>query len=91
MSCGRFLLVLALMGGLCLAEDEQAPPRLANGKILPGKVLQATNAGLEVETQRGPKTFPWFSLSAGTRYRLQPGFRERFEASLKSGQVKPPG
>ena len=62
-----------------LAEDV----RLANGKKVPGTVVQVTDEGLEIQTSRGNQKLAWATLSAGTRYRHQPVYRENFESILK--------
>ncbi len=78
-----FFLTLALPV-LALAE----PVRLANGVIVPGEAGKATAEGLEINTPRGLQTLPWEQLSAGTRYRFQPGFREAFPKVLAGEAVE---
>lgn len=57
--------------------------RLANGVILRGTVLQATDAGLELQTATGTRTYSWETLSVGTRYRYQPVFRVNYDSVLQ--------
>ena len=56
---------------------------MANGAILKGTVKQATDAGLDIQTPAGPKTYTWESLSSATRFRYQPIYRENFEPILQ--------
>jgi hypothetical protein len=72
------ILVLALTA--TATADEV---RLANGKVIPGTVKQVTGQGIEVENPKGSKLFPWSNLSAGTRHRHQPEYRDNFDAVLK--------
>lgn len=51
---------------------------MANGVILKGTVKQSTNAGLEIQTSTGLKTYTWETLSSATRFRYQPIYRENF-------------
>lgn len=66
-----------------------APPafsqdlRLANGVILKGAVVKATEAGLEIQGAAGTKTYSWETLSTATRYRYQPVFRANYEMVLQ--------
>ena len=50
--------------------------RMANGVVLKGTVKQATGEGLMLQTPVGLKTYTWETLSAGTRFRYQPVYRE---------------
>jgi hypothetical protein len=70
---------LALAGGAGASGQEI---RAANGAIIKGQMLKATDAGLEVQTQTGPRPYTWDTLSPATRYRLQPIFRANYEAIL---------
>jgi hypothetical protein len=70
------------------AEDEKPEARLVNGRSLPGKVIEGTAAGLKIETAEGEQTLPWKNLSAGTRYRYEPGYKERFNPAPKKPQEK---
>ena len=79
------LLVLAL--GLSLASAAE-PVRLANGVAVPGEVVKATAAELEIQSPRGLQKLPWEQLSAGTRYRYQPGFRDAFPQVLAGEAVE---
>jgi len=79
------LLTLAL--GLTRAASAE-PVRLANGAVVPGDAVKATAEGLEVASPRGPQTLPWEQLSAGTRYRHQPGFRDAFPRVLAGEAVE---
>ena len=56
---------------------------MANGVILKGTVKQSTNAGLEIQTPAGPKTYTWETLSTATRFRYQPIYRANFEPVLQ--------
>jgi hypothetical protein len=71
--------VLALAGGVA-AQGQDI--RAANGVVIKGQVLKASDAGLEVQTQTGPRTYTWETLSAGTRFRWQPVYRANYEAIL---------
>ncbi len=70
-------LVLALLWSLALGAEEaievppDAPPRMANGKLLDGTVAQALPEGLVMQTPRGSVTYPWKYLSPGTRNRFE--------------------
>lgn len=77
--------LLLLVASTVVAQT--APLRLANGARLPGEVVKATPAGLEISTPRGPQTVPWEQLSASTRYRYQPGFRDAFPKVLAGEAV----
>lgn len=57
--------------------------RMANGAILKGEVKQATDAGLEIQSPAGLKTFSWETLSSATRFRYQPMFRANYNAVLQ--------
>ena len=61
--------------------------RLANGAPLSGEPVKATPEGLEIRTPRGEQTLPWETLSMGTRYRHQPGFRENISRILAGEDV----
>ncbi len=61
--------------------------RLANGAAVQGEPIKATPEGLEVNTPRGAQVFPWETLSPATRYRHQPGFREKFSSVLAGEAV----
>ena len=56
--------------------------RAANGQLIKGQALKATDAGLEVQTQTGPRTYSWETLSAATRYRWQATYRANYDAVL---------
>ena len=56
---------------------------MANGVILKGEVKQATEAGLEIQSPAGLKTYPWETLSSATRFRYQPIYRKNFAAILR--------
>lgn len=84
--------VIIVMLGLFLTtgawgEDKKPEARRANGRPVPGTVIQASEKGLQVSTPRGERVLSWKQLSAGTRYRHEPGFRERFAAEV----TKPKG
>jgi hypothetical protein len=82
----RQLLHIAILAGLILATalpGSAQEIRMANGVILKGTVKQATDAGLEIQTQAGPKTYTWETLSSATRFRYQPIYRENFEPILQ--------
>ena len=49
--------------------------RLWNGALLPGQPGGTSPAGLEVQAAEKTKIYPWFQLSAGTRFRHDPVFR----------------
>lgn len=70
-----------------MAAAQTAPVRLANGARVTGEVVKATPAGLEISTPPGPQTVPWEQLSAATRYRYQPGFRDAFPKVLAGEAV----
>ena len=57
--------------------------RMANGVILKGTVSQATDAGLEIQTSAGLRTYTWETLSTSTRFRYQPVYRANFDAILE--------
>ena len=56
---------------------------MANGVILKGEVKQATDAGLEIQSSAGLKTYTWETLSSATRFRYQPIYRKNFDAILR--------
>ena len=88
---GLIVSVLAL--GILAAHaetDAETLVRLANGRTVPGQVLQVTDAGIEMQTSKGKKTFPWRALSAGTRFRFQPSYRANFSAVLRGEPLKSP-
>lgn len=85
MSFYRVVALLLLIASAAAAQT--APVRLANGARVPGEVVQATPAGLEISTPRGPQMVPWEQLSAATRYRYQPGFRDAFPRLLAGEAV----
>lgn len=85
MSFYRITGLLLLIASTAAAQT--APVRLANGARVPGEVVKATPAGLEISTPRGPQTVPWEQLSAATRYRYQPGFRDAFPKVLAGEAV----
>lgn len=72
---------------LCLLASASAAwaqdVRWANGAVIKGEVVNATPAGLEMKTAAGLRTLAWETLSIGTRYRHQPGFRARAADALK--------
>jgi hypothetical protein len=73
-----------LLGPLTSLEAaDEPPPRWANGRPIRGKVVEATAEGLTLETPKGQRTFEWSRLSTGTRYRYEPGFKEKFPERLK--------
>ena len=71
--------VLIVFGVSAKAQDI----RLANGVIIKGSVLKVDDSGMEIQTQVGPRTYTWDTLSAATRYRHQPKFRANYEAVLQ--------
>lgn len=73
----------ALVGMLAAAAVRAEDVRLANGLVIKGQVARATDAGLEVQTPAGSKTYAWETLSWGTRYRYQPSFRANLDPILK--------
>lgn len=56
---------------------------MANGVILKGTVKQATDAGLEIQTTAGSRTYTWETLSSATRFRYQPIYRANFDPILQ--------
>ena len=56
---------------------------MANGVILKGTVKQATDAGLEIQSPAGPKTYTWETLSSATRFRYQPVYRANIDPILQ--------
>ncbi len=80
---------VGLLAGLAVAAYGE-PPRLVNGKPLPGKLRGLKAGGLEIETPRGAALVTWEQLSPGTRYRYQPGFRDHAQAVL-GGEPMPAG
>lgn len=72
-------LVCVLAAAAVRAEDV----RLANGLVIKGQITRASDAGLEMQTSAGPKTYAWETLSWGTRYRYQPSFRANLDPILK--------
>lgn len=61
-----------------------AEARLANGRPIPGEIVQATEEGLRIESAKGKtRTYPWRVLSAATRYRHESGYREKFNRILQ--------
>lgn len=86
-SQGRLLVCIALLlaiAGVTRAEEI----RLINGVAVRGEIRAQTDAGIEIQTDAGQRSFPWYALSPGTRYRLQPSYRANFSAILAG---KPPG
>ena len=86
-SCRKFAIVCITML-LCvlvtLADNEGGDVvRLANGRPVRGVIEQVTDDGLVMKSAKGTRTYPWRVLSAGTRYRHQPGYRDTFDAQLK--------
>lgn len=71
--------ILVVLGSSARAQDV----RLANGVAIKGSVLKSDDSGLEVQTQVGPRTYTWDTLSPATRYRHQPKFRANYEAVLQ--------
>jgi len=71
--------ILFAAGGYAQAQDI----RLANGVAVKGSVLKVDDSGIEVQTQVGPRTYTWDTLSVATRYRHQPKFRANYEAVLQ--------
>jgi len=53
--------------------------RLANGVIVKGDVTKLSDAGLELQTTTGTRTYSWETLSPATRFRYQAVFRANFE------------
>jgi hypothetical protein len=82
---------LALASGVPARGQEI---RAANGVIVKGQVLRATDAGLEIQMQTGPRTLSWETLSAATRYRWQTAYRANYDAVLDglppSARTNPP-
>lgn len=77
----RQVLHIAILAGLISAIALPASAqeiRMANGVILKGTVKQAADAGLEIQTSAGSKTYTWETLSSATRFRYQPIYRENF-------------
>lgn len=80
--------VVLLVMAASATADEAAAIRLANGRTVPGAVLQVTASGLEIQTPNGKtRTVPWKILSAGTRFRYQPDFRTNFNAVLEGRKL----
>lgn len=71
---------VVLAGGItCLGQEIRA----ANGQVIKGQAIRSTDEGLEVQTQTGPRTYSWETLSVSTRYRHDPVFRANYAAILK--------
>ena len=62
--------------------------RYAHGAPVAGTPTRIAAEGLEIQTPRGPQTIPWAQLALGTRYRLQPGFRDALPKILKGEAVE---
>lgn len=77
----RTLAAAALLGGSGAWADAEEI-RLANGVVVRGEIRQATDSGLEFKTESGGRTYPWYTLSPATRYRLQPAYRANFKDIL---------
>lgn len=72
---GLIAIVFTAMLGLNVLAAE-APsdthPRMANGAVIEGTVIEAVPDGLVIQGAKGNKyTAPWKYLSAGTRYRYE--------------------
>ncbi|MFN2352149.1 MAG: hypothetical protein ABR497_09410, partial [Kiritimatiellia bacterium] len=52
------------------------PPRLANGVLVEGAVVEAQPEGLLIRTPQGEVPYPWPYLSPGTRRRYEVPMRE---------------
>jgi hypothetical protein len=71
-------LIVGLGGALADAEEV----RLVNGVVVRGEIRQMTDSGVDMQTEAGARTYPWYTLSTATRYRLQPSFRANFQDIL---------
>jgi len=84
----RAAAAIGLAAILGAAAGAAEAPRLANGTPIEGEVKGLSSEGLEVHTPKGVVTYGWPALSTATRYRYQPGYRERFSEALE-GQAVP--
>ena len=72
--------VLFLAANVLISQGQTV--RLANGVVVKGEVMQVSDAGVEIKTPAGNKTYTWETLSPATRYYYQPLFRANYEAVL---------
>ncbi|MGI6086634.1 MAG: hypothetical protein ACOYCD_01620 [Kiritimatiellia bacterium] len=87
-----FIFNVALWADEAITSLPDAPPRMANGKVLEGTVEQALPEGLVMQTSRGSVTYPWKYLSPGTRNRFElpmlAELKRKAEAEAKAAAAK---
>ena len=78
----RHLLIFAVAWCLTMtelfpvrAQSEDVTVTFINGATMTGRVVSISPAGLELQVGRAQRTYPWYSLAPGTRFRLDQSFR----------------
>ena len=81
------LLVTGLLLGLVMsmvgfAQGDERSVTLINGAVVTGRVVSISDAGLEMMIGRTARTYPWYSLAPGIRYRLEQSYRMNLDGYL---------
>jgi len=78
----RFILGMIAITIACAGAYGQ-DLRMANGVILKGAPVKASENGLDVQTATGVRTIEWNSLAPSTRYRHEPLFKANYGTVLE--------
>jgi len=63
-------------------DDDETTITLVNGATVKGKIVSISDSGLDMQVGRAQRTYPWYSIAPGTRFRLEQSFRMNLDGYL---------